>query len=185
MQYILDEQSIHVLNIDGEDFSSHEYGLVATTSPKTQELDQTIREGAYALMQRGELPLSTLIELFASSSLSEKRKKIEKGEKRKAEEDARRFDEDLKSRTEAANKQYELEMMKLELEDLMNLRDNETKLMLKGEETPEEPEDNTLEVEKFSYEKQKNSEELTEKKRQFDEKLKLEYKKVASKPKTN
>jgi hypothetical protein len=178
VQYILDEQSIQMLNIDGDDLSSHEYGLVLTTSSKSLELDQTIQQGAYALMQRGELELSTLLDVFASTSLSEKRKKIEKKEKAKSEEDARRFNEDLEARTAAEEKSYNLEIMKLELEDLKNQRDNLTKLQTSI------PEDNSLDREKFEADKTYKEKEFSEKKRQFDEKLKVEYKKLAQ-PKTS
>lgn len=168
VQYILDDQSIQLLNIDGEDFSSHEYGLVATTSPRSQELDRTIQEGAYALMQRGELQLSALIDLFSTNSISEKRRKMEHSERKRAEEDARRFDEQLKTQKDSLDFQKQLEMSKLELQDIMNMRDNETKRLLGNIS------DDSLDYEKLDENKRQFDTKLAEDKRQFNEKLSVD-----------
>lgn len=176
VQYILDDQSIQLLKIDGDDFSSHEYGLVATTSPKTQELDKTIQEGAYALMQRGELQISALIDLFASNSLSEKRRKLEKSEKKKAEEDARRFDEQIKVQREQAEFENKMREMELELDDIKNLRDNETKRLIALSATN----NSNIENQKLREQSRQFDTELGEKRRQFDKKLEVDKLKVTN-----
>lgn len=173
VQYILDDQSIQMLNIDGDDLSSHEYGLVVTTSPKSAELDKTIQDGAYALMQRGELQLSALIDLFSTNSISEKRRKIERNENKKSQEDARRFDEEMNRQKEQIAFENELRQLELKLEELKNIRDNETKLLIANMSGAD------INMDKLSEDKRQFDTKLKEDIRQFDAKLTVEKQKVA------
>jgi hypothetical protein len=178
VQYILDDQNIQMLNIDGDDFSSNEYGLVLSNSAQTQEIERTIQEGAYALMQRGELQLSSLIDIFSSSSLADKRNKIERKEQKAAEEDKRRFDEEMKLRKEESDKKYELELLKLEMDDLKSQRDTQIKA-LNTIQLEEDDERLEIDEKKLKENIRQFDEDLAEKQRQFNEKIKLEKKKLA------
>jgi hypothetical protein len=178
VQYILDDQNIQMLNIDGDDFASNEYGLVLSNSAQTQEIERTIQEGAYALMQRGELQLSSLIDIFSSSSLADKRNKIERKEQKAAEEDKRRFDEEMKLRKEESDKKYELELLKLEMDDLKSQRDTQIKA-LNTIQLEEDDERLEIDEKKLKENIRQFDEDLAEKQRQFNEKIKLEKKKLA------
>ena len=168
VQYILDDLNIQMLNIDGDDVASHEYGIVATTNSRSQEMERTIMEGAYALMQRGEMQLSTLMDIFNSNSIADKRRKIETKEKQKAENESKQFEQQQAEIAQAREQAMQLEMAKLKLEDTKNIRDNETKLMIAGMNADELAD--AIAEGKLSLDQDK----LTESQRQFDEKMMLD-----------
>lgn len=168
VQYILDDQNIQMLNVDGDDLSSHEYGLVATTNNRSQELERTIMEGAYALMQRGEMQLSTLIDIFTSNSIADKRRKIETKEKQQSQQAQKQAEKEMELAEKARQDAKEMELAKLELENTKNLRDNETKYLIAT--LSNLGEDNSTDFEKLELERQK----LEEGKRQFNEKLSVD-----------
>lgn len=74
-QYILDDQSIEILNID-EGFCEADYGIVITSSQKTKELENTMKQLAQAFMQNGG-NFSTVMDIYLSPSLADMRRKIE------------------------------------------------------------------------------------------------------------
>jgi hypothetical protein len=77
-QYILDDQSIEILNID-EEFCDADYGLVITSSQKTKELEETMKGLVQAFMQNGG-NFSTVMDVYLSPSIADMRRKIEKVE---------------------------------------------------------------------------------------------------------
>ncbi|AGO48982.1 portal protein [Cellulophaga phage phi14:2] len=74
-QYILDDQSIEILNID-EEFTDADYGIVITSSQKTKELENTMKQLAQSFMQNGG-NFSTVMDIYLSPSLADMRRKIE------------------------------------------------------------------------------------------------------------
>jgi uncharacterized membrane protein YheB (UPF0754 family) len=65
--------------MDGETFSEHDYGLVITTSSKTVELEQMIKQNAQAFIQNGGT-MSTIMDIYFSPSLSDMRRRLEDAE---------------------------------------------------------------------------------------------------------
>jgi hypothetical protein len=65
--------------MDGETFSEHDYGLVITTSSKTAELEQMIKQNAQAFIQNGGT-MSTIMDIYFSPSLSDMRRRLEDAE---------------------------------------------------------------------------------------------------------
>lgn len=126
VQYILDDQSIQMLNIDGNEFAEADYGLAATSSSKGAELEQMLKSSAQAFMQNGG-GLSTIMDIYFSPSLSDMRRKLEKKENDIAQQNAKASEDANKIARENQAQLLELEQANLNLKDLMNLRDNETK----------------------------------------------------------
>jgi len=125
-QHILDDQSIQILNIDGETFSEHDYGLVITSSSKTQELEQMIKQNAQAFLQNGG-SLSTIMDIYFSPSLSDMRRRLEDAEDQmhqRQSESSQQANEIQQKANEAA---IEMENRKLELEDIISQREDATK----------------------------------------------------------
>ena len=70
------------MDIDGDEFSEADYGLVVDNGQGTQELSQKLDVLAQAALQNQTLSFSTIMKLFSSSSLAEKQRLVEKDEKK-------------------------------------------------------------------------------------------------------
>lgn len=128
-QYILDDMSIQILNADGEELSEADFGIVVSNSSKATELEQNINMLGQAFLQNGG-KLSTVMDMFMSDSIAEKRAKLKQAEDDMREEAAKDREEQFK----AAQMQIQAEQQdrdaERELKDLMNQRDNNTKLLV-------------------------------------------------------
>lgn len=115
IQYILDDQSIQILNLDGEEFSELDFGIAITGSSRTKELMETMKQLSQAFLQNGG-SFSTVMDIYLSPSIADMRRKIERAEQdaleaqnaqaeqnnkiqeamMKAEQEQRQADRDLK-----------------------------------------------------------------------------------------
>jgi hypothetical protein len=126
VQYILDDLSIQMLNIDGEEFSEADYGLVCTSSSKATELEQNMKQLAQAFMQNGG-GMGTIMDIYMSSGLADMRKKIEIAEDKVNERNAKSAEDQNKLAQQAQADAKELEVTKLQLEDTISIREDATK----------------------------------------------------------
>lgn len=126
VQYILDDQGIEILNMDSEEFCDPDYGIVMTTSSRTQELEQMIKSNAQAFLQNGG-SLSTIMDIYFSPSLMDMRRKLEEAEDTLHQRQSEQSAESNKIQEKANKDRVELENKKLDLDDLKNQRDNQTK----------------------------------------------------------
>lgn len=126
VQYILDDQSIQILNIEDEEFCEQDYGIVLTTSSKTQELEQMIKSNAQAFLQNGG-SMSTIMDIYFSPSLMDMRRKLEEAEEQLHQRQSEQSDQANKIQDAHNKATIDLENRKLELEDMKNQRDNQTK----------------------------------------------------------
>lgn len=84
IQYITDDGSQAILEIEGEQFNECEYGLQITTSPVTQELLSVMKSSAQAALQAGIINFSQLLDIYSTDSLASIRRKLENAEEEKA-----------------------------------------------------------------------------------------------------
>lgn len=194
VQYILDDQSIQLLNIEGNEITECDYGLVSSNSTKATELEQSLKQYAQAFMQNGG-SMSTIMDIYFSPSLADMRRKIELAED-KANQQANASQEQAnKLAQQKAADEKELEMLKLNLEESKNIRDNETKIYIAelGKELPQDDGIiNPLDEEKLSLDKEKAKQDAIYKMKSLDDamkmhedKMRMEAKKItASKNKT-
>jgi hypothetical protein len=82
-QYILDDQSLAMLDMEGDIINEVDFDIHVTSSSKTLELEQAIKQLAQAGLQNDKLNFTQLIDIYTTESLGVMRKKIQK-----AEEDA-------------------------------------------------------------------------------------------------
>ncbi len=174
-QYILSDNSMRVMDIDGDEFAECDYGLVVDNSNAIQELQQKMDMLAQAALQNQTLNFSTIMKLYNSSSLAEKQRMVEKNEQ-----------ELIQRQQEAQQQQMQIEQQKIQaeaqakeadmmLKDQMNQRDNETKILVATISASSNQPDGTEES-IFSEEAKAN---LAEKIREFDEKLKLDRERLS------
>lgn len=187
-QYVLDDLSIEILNMESDEFCEADYGIVVSSSPKVMELEQMLKSNAQAILQNGG-SLTTIMDIYFSPSLMDMRRKIEDAEEQannRAQEQAREQNEILRQQAEG---QQALEEAKLQLEDTKNIRDNETKyaIALLNKEDQEIPieEDDTLDVEKLNLDKKKQRDDLMVKIKQLDNDMKKHEDNVELKKESN
>lgn len=172
-QYILSDTSTRIMEIDGDEFSEADYGLVVDNSNGTQELNSKLDTLAQAALQTQTLSFSTITKLYTSSSLAEKQRLIEKDEQQIRERQQQAQQEQLEAQQNIAQMQAQQKQAELQQKEQANIRDNETKIIVAqmgkyaGEETSEDIE--------FSEEAKAN---LLEKIREFDLKLNLDKQKL-------
>ena len=168
--YILSDNSIAIMDIDGDEFAESDYGLVVDNSQDAQRLSQTMDTLAQAALQNQALSFSTITRLYSSISIAEKQRLIEADERAMRERQNQAQQEQLQAQQQVAQMQLQQKQEELEQKEQSNIRDNETKLMIatiqanskyKSEDGIKEP--SPLEKEA-----------LLEKIREFDEKHKLD-----------
>ena len=172
-QYILSDNSMRVMDIDGDEFSEADYGLVVDNGQGTQELSQKLDVLAQAALQNQTLSFSTIMKLYSSSSLAEKQRLVERDEQAIQERNSRMQQQQLESQQQVA--QMEIEQSELQQKENANIRDNEVKLMIAQMQSENKENDGITENE-FSEEAKAN---LAEKIREFNERLKLDRDKLA------
>lgn len=182
-QYILSDNSIKVMEIDGDEFAESDYGLVVDNSNGMQELNSKLDTLAQAALQNQTLSFSTIMKLFSSSSLAEKQRLVEKDEKDIQERQAQAQQQQLQVQQQEIEAKNQLEQAKMQQEDTLNQRDNETKILIAQMQlASKESEDDGIQEPEYS---QEAKDKLMEQIREFDEKLKLEYKKLNIQEKKN
>ena len=171
-QYILSDNSLRIMDIDGDEFAEADYGLVVDNSNGVQELNQKLDTLAQAALQNQTLHFSTIMKLFSSSSLAEKQRLVEKDERDIQERQAQAQQQQAQIQQQEIERKAQIEQAKLQQEDTLNARDNETKIQvaLINAQNRDTGDDGIKESE-FSEEARAN---LLEKIRQFDEKIKLD-----------
>lgn len=180
-QYMLSDSSMRVMDIDGDEFSDCDYGLVVDNSNSIQELNQKMEMLAQAALQNQTLNFSTIMKLYNSCSLAEKQRMVEKNEQ-----------ELMQRQQEAQQQQMQLEQQKIQaetqakeaemqLKDQLNQRDNETKILVATISANSNQEDGIVEPE-FSEEARAK---LQQQMKEFDAKLALERDKLNEQKRKN
>jgi len=104
MQIILDDFSIAMFEVEGDDFVDSDYAVFTTTSKKSKDVQASLERYSQAFMQNGG-GFSTVLDILFSDSVAEKRRKIEIAEA------------DMKQEgQEAANNANKAEQAKVEAE---------------------------------------------------------------------
>ena len=162
VQYILDDQSIEVLNLDSDEFCENDYGLVITSSSKTQELEQMIKQNAQAFLQNGGT-MSTIMDIYFSPSLSDMRRRLEEAEEQIHQRNSEAAQQQSKDTQAAMAQAAELENRKLELEQYKVDKDSDTKIYIEQLKLSMQPDEvveddgvvNPLDIEKLNLDKEK------------------------------
>lgn len=171
-QYILSDNSIRVMEIDGDEFAEADYGLVVDNSNGVQELNSKLDTLAQAALQNQTLSFSTIMKLFSSSSLAEKQRLVEKDERSIQERQAQAQQQQLQVQQQAIEQKAQMEQAKMQQEDALNQRDNETKIIIAQMQAySKNSEDDGIIEPEYS---QEAKDKLMEQIREFDLRLKLD-----------
>ena len=188
-QYILPDFATKMIDIDGDEFAECDYGIVVDNSNDVQNLNQKLEGLAQAALQNQALDFSTIMKLYTSASLAEKQRMVEASEQKKQQEMQQQQQQQMQMQQEALQMQQEAAQKQLEYNDLINQRDNETKVLVA--EINSQAEFAVLQLknhltemdmeEKENTDIQATKQRLMEEMRQFDSKIALEREKVALK----
>lgn len=184
-QYLLSDNSRQIIDIDGDEFAENDYGLVVDNSEGLQKLQSQMETLAQAALQNQTLSFSTIMKVYSSTSLSEKQRLIEKDEKAIQDRAAQAAQEERAAAEQLKQMEIESEQNKIQMDDLKNQRDNETRIIVAeiGAASKQgEINDGIQEPEQMSEADKAN---LRESIRQFDLKLKLDKEKLEETKRSN
>lgn len=97
LQYISDEMSSVITEVDGQLFNEADYGIMISNSTNDAELIQAMKQLAQAGLQNDKINFSGLMDIYLSESMSSMRRKIEQYE----EESMQRAQQTEQARNEA------------------------------------------------------------------------------------
>lgn len=129
-QYILSDYSMKVMDIPGDEFAECDYGLVIDNSSDTQRLNQQIETIAQAAVQNQALDFASILKLYTSMSTSEKIKIVETAQKKMQQQAQEAQQQQMQLEQQKVQAEQQALQMKMQQEDMLNQRDNETKIQV-------------------------------------------------------
>lgn len=174
-QYITSDGAIKSLEIDGDTFADSDYGIVIDASPETQNLASKLDALAQAALQNQTLSFSSIMKIYTSSSLSEIRRTIEKDEQAIQERQAEQAQQEQEIAQQQMQAEMEMKQAEMDFQDMLNQRDNETKILIEQIKQSGNAEQEAPEVQDNSMERAKLDEQI----RQFNERLAFDRTKLS------
>lgn len=174
-QYILSDGSRKMMEVDGDEFCESDYGIVIDNSQDTQKLESRIDGIAQALAQNN-YRASTLLKLYSSASIQEKMRILERDEKQMLEQQQQAQQQQQQLEQQKIQAEMQAQQLEMQQKDLLNQRDNETKIKVAEINSQAEylrlgiyaeENDEQLVHDKLDVEREKLAEEI----RQFDAEL--------------
>ena len=172
-QYILSDMSTQITEIDGDEFSENDYGLVVDNSNASQELNSKLDSLAQAALQNDKLSFGTIMKLFSSASIAEKQRLVENDERKIMERQSQAQQAEIQSQQQAVQANMQMKQAELDQRAKANELDNETKLLIAQMQTFANEE--TSEDIDYSPEAKAKLEEQI---REFDKRLQLDREKL-------
>lgn len=168
----MSDYSTKIVDIDGDEFAECDYGLVVDNSNNVQELNNKLDMLAQAALQNQALSFSTIMKIYSSTSLADKQRMVERDEQKIQERQAQAQQQEMQIRQQEMQSKLQQEQAKMELEDAINMRDNETKILIA---TMNSNDDGIQEPEYSQEAKDKLAEQI----REFDARLALDRERLS------
>jgi hypothetical protein len=132
-QYMLDDMSAVMLNINGEEFADADYGVFLENNSNIEQLVSSLKELAHAGIQNGKINFSQLMDIYLSDSVSSIRRKIERNEIESVEREEQQAQAQQQSQEKLVQMEIQDKEADRELErykiDSDNINDIEVKQM--------------------------------------------------------
>lgn len=181
-QYILSDNSMRVMDIDGDEFAEADYGLVVDNSNAIQELQQKMDMLAQAALQNQTLNFSTIMKLYNSSSLAEKQRMVEKNEQELMQRQQEAQQQQMQLQQQQMQAEAQAKEAEMQLKDMLNQRDNETKILVATISANSNQQDDGIVEPEFSEEAKAK---LAQQMKEFDAKIALERNKLNEQKRKN
>ena len=130
LQYITDELTTFMFEVDGDLINESEYGIFITDSSKDTQLFETLKGLAQAGIQNDKMNFSQLMDIYHADSIAEVRRRIESAEEDKIQRDQKAAEDQNKLVQQQQEAQSQQAQATIEMTDAHNLRDNETKIQV-------------------------------------------------------
>lgn len=129
-QYMTSEKTMKTMEIDGELFAMNDYGLAVDYSGIFANINDKLEGMAQAAMQNSTIELSAMMSIWSSQSIAQKKRIIQRSEKKLQERQERMQQEQLASQQQVAQMQMEFEAQKQQWAAQMNSENNQTKIAI-------------------------------------------------------
>lgn len=162
IQYVLDDQSTAIFEMDGEQFNECEYGLQITDGSSSNELLTVMKQLAHAGIQTGTMVFSQLLDIYSTDSIASIRNKFTNAELEKKQREDQMFKQQEDTKKQIAQQQLEMqqkeqdfEREKWSREDARLQAELDNKITLKIIDKSDEPEevvekkDSSIDLEKL------------------------------------
>lgn len=176
-QYLLPDYAQKVMDIDGDEFAECDYGILVDNSNQIADQNGKLEMLVQAGLQNQMIGFSTAMKIFSTCSFAEKIRMIEQSERELQQRAAQAQQQQMQAEQEMMQMEMAQKQAELSMTDLTNQRDNETKILVA--EIGANSDDGVESV------PSENREQLLEKMREFDSKLKLEYAKLNEQRRAN
>lgn len=176
--YILDDGSKKMVEIDGDEFAECDYGVMVDNSQGTQELNQKMDTLAQAALQNQLLDFSTVMKLYTIKSVAEKQRIVENNEKRRKEEMQQQQQQEMQMKQMQLQQQQQIAQMQAEQQYKMHQEELETKILVAQINGLAEERRMAIMNHDADDDKAMQQQELNEKMRQFDAKLRQDAQKL-------
>lgn len=177
--YLFDDGSKRLIEIDGDEFAECDYGLVVDNSNGTMELIQKLDVLVQAALQNQLLDFSTMMKIYTTKSTAEKQRLVENAEKRKREEAMQQQQQNMQIQQAQIQQKQQQAEMEQQVKYKMHQEELENNILVAQINAQAEAQrmsimnDDALDTSALEREK------LSENARQFNEKLSLDKKKQA------
>jgi len=121
VQYILDDMSQIMSEIDGDEFREIDHGISISNNPEYSKIYQSMQQLAQAGLQNDKVNFSQILDILTDPSISSVRRKIESAEQQKVQRDSeaqQRQSDDIAKQGEVAK---QIEEMKIQTAKDMEL----------------------------------------------------------------
>ena len=125
---ILSDNSRKLVEIDGDEFSEYDSGIVVTANNKYKRLEQNLDMLAQAGLQNKLLTFSALTKLYSNASIAEKIRIIQRSEEQMKLEQQQQAEQQQQMLQQQLQVQQQMEQQRVEHDDMINARNNETKI---------------------------------------------------------
>lgn len=169
-QFVSSDLTQRISAFDGDEFAECDYGLVVSTDYDIEKFRNEVDQAATAALQNNMISFSGYLKLKATGSLSEKIKQLEQDEAQMRQYNQQMQQQQLQAQQQQAQMNMQLEQSKLQQQDTMNQRDNETKLLVANMQAQYKRDADGDGV----INEGEDTQDLNEKIRQFNEKMKLD-----------
>lgn len=173
------DKTLKMMELDGELFNECDFGVLVDNSSDTQKLASQMETLAQAALQNQLLDFSTIMKLYSSSSLAEKQRMVETNEKAIQERNAQAQQQQLQAQQQAEQMKQQTELAKMEQENMLNERDNETKIIVATIAANSKVQEGQTEDGIQEPMSEESREKLRESIRQFDARLALDKERLA------
>lgn len=189
IQYVLDDMSTAMLDMDPVEFASCEYDLFISNSSSDTELLQSLKSLAQAGIQNGSIDFSGIMDIYTTDSISDMRRKIETKEaemkqmqQQQQQQAAQMQQQQLEAQAQQLQAQQEFEMAKIDKEygykiEIEKMK-AESRYQDKLVDIDRDGIPDILEAQKLATTDKNKQQEIEAKKKADEAKLKLEEKKI-------